>query len=226
MEGQDYEKRSLWIEQPVYHVFNRSIAEFKIFNTDSEFSRIKDSVLYYRQEKPAIKFSRFIKIGEKTKRRYSDKTVLFSDNNKKLVEIIAYCFMPTHLHLILKETKEKGISIFMNNALNSYTRYFNTKHNRKGPLWQARSKRVLVKSDEQLLHLTRYIHLNPVTAYLVDKPDDWQASSYKEYLNSNSNRICKYEDILDIEPISYRKFVNDRIDYQRELAKIKDLILE
>jgi putative transposase len=78
--------------------------------------------------------------------------------------------MPTHIHLVLRQLKDGGISKFMSNILNSYSRYFNIKHNRKGPLWEGRFRKVLVGSDEQLLHLTRYVHLNPVTACLVDKP--------------------------------------------------------
>ncbi len=78
--------------------------------------------------------------------------------------------MPTHIHLILKQLKEDGISAYMSKILNSYTCYFNRRTKRKGPLWESRFKRVEVTSDEQLLHLTRYIHLNPVTAHIVEEP--------------------------------------------------------
>ena len=78
----------------------------------------------------------------------------------------------------------------MGDILNSYSRYFNTKQKRKGPLWEGRFENVLIKTDEQLLHLTRYIHLNPVTAYLVDQAKDWQASSYNEYLENSDFNEC------------------------------------
>jgi putative transposase len=147
---------------------------------------------------------------------------------EKLVEIIAYCIMPTHLHLVLKQLEDNGISIFMNRILNSYSHYFNIKHERKGPLWEGRFKHILVEKDEYLLHLTRYIHLNPVTAYLVNKPEEWFASSYGEYLQDvkKDDKICKYSEILEIEPKSYREFIEDRISYQRELAKIKHLVMD
>ena len=81
---------------------------------------------------------------------------------------------------------------------------------------------------EQLDHLLRYLHLNPSTANLVEKPEDWPYSSYGEYLRKVDNKlaICQYEDIIDVIPSSYRKFVNDQISYQRELARIKNLIIE
>ena len=201
----------------IYHVYNKSIAEFVIFNNDTEFSRIKDTVRYYQIEKQPVKFSQ---IGTYVNNA-EQKSI-----NKKLVEIICYCFMPTHIHLVLKQLMENGISNFMRYILNSYSHYFNIKHNRKGPLWEGNFKKVLVESDEQLLHLTRYIHLNPSTAYLVDNPIGWKWSSYGEYISGNKHGICKFDDVLDIKPDAYKTFVEDRISYQRELAKIKGLFLD
>lgn len=221
-----YVRKDLLVVGEIYHVFNKSIAGFKILNNNSEFSRMMGTIRHYQREKPPVKFSQFIK-STRTKDNQPDETIPLAEK-EKLVEIIAYCLMPTHLHLILNQLKEKGISTFMSNILNSYTRYFNTKINRKGPLWEGRFKNVLVETDEQLLHLTRYIHLNPVTAYLANKPEEWPASSYREYLLkvNDNDRICKYNDILDIEPTPYRKFVEDLVSYQRELATIKELLLE
>ncbi|MCF7887379.1 MAG: hypothetical protein K9L71_03090, partial [Candidatus Omnitrophica bacterium] len=79
---------------------------------------------------------------------------------------------------------------------------------------------------EQLLHLTRYIHLNPVTAYLTDKPESWDFSSYREYISCEKDKICQFDDLLEVKPNSYKKFVKDRISFQRELANIKRLTLE
>jgi putative transposase len=211
----------------IYHIFNKSIAEFNIFNNTSEFLRMLNVIRYYQMEKPLIKFSDFLR---SSRVQLGDVNISFPDrsNKEKLVEIIAYCLMPTHIHLILKQLKESSISIFMNHILNSYTRYFNIRHKRKGPLWEGRFKNILVTTDEQLIHITRYVHLNPVTAYLVDKPEKWPASSYREYLLkvNEMDKICKYDEILNIDQISYKDFVEDRISYQRELAKIKNLLIE
>lgn len=210
----------------IYHLFNRSIAEYMIFNDNSDFSRFIEVMRYYQNESKQPSFSHFNQIQDSLIK--SSKNALVTTRDRKLVEIIAYCIMPTHIHLILKQAKEKGISIFIGNILNSYSRYFNIKHKRKGPLWEGRFRRILVESDEYLLHLTRYLHLNPVTAHLVNTPEKWLHSSYQEYLSNSSidSRLCKYDDVLDIRPVSYKEFVEDRIAYQRELAKIKDLLLE
>lgn len=207
----------------VYHICNKSIAGFKIFNSNPELSRMKETVSYYLYQNHQSKFSKRKKSGEE-----NNKNAAFLSEKDKLANLVAYCIMPTHIHLILKQLKENGISIFMGNILNSYTRYFNIKHNRKGHLWESEFKNVLVETDEQLLHLTRYIHLNPTTAYLANKPQDWPFSSYREFLFKveEDNKICDFKDLFDINPVSYRKFVEDLISYQRELEKIKHLLLE
>lgn len=211
----------------IYHIFTRSIAGFKIFNSDSDFLRIKLALQFYQWERQlSFSLSRFSKFSEEERVAFNADSSM--DGDKKIVEVVAYCFMPTHVHLILKQLKDKGISNFMSNVLNSYTRYFNIKHKRKGPLWEGRFKKILIESDEQLIHLTRYIHLNPVTACIVDNPCNWQASSFQEYIieDAGVNKFCNYRDIIDINPKAYRDFVEDRIAYQRELAKIKDLIFD
>ena len=89
-----------------------------------------------------------------------------------------------------------------------------------------RFKRVLVQTDEQLLHLTRYVHLNPVTSHLVDAPEEWRNSSYDEYLCRSDEKVCRYGDLLDVRPEEYKEFVNDNISYQRERAQLKKLVFE
>ena len=134
--------------------------------------------------------------------------------------------MPTHLHLVLKQLMNKGISLYMGKILNSYSHFFNIKHQRKGPLWESKFKNVLVEDDDQLFHLTRYVHLNPVTSFLVEKPSQWHYSSYLEYISKNKNQRISCTDLIEISPIEYKKFVEDQISYQRELAKIKKVILD
>lgn len=211
------------VKNEIYHIFSKSIANFKIFRSNTEYERIRGLLKYYKIENPFLRFSFFLEI--KNKEEFYKKHFTKKEN---LVEIIAYCFMPTHIHLILKQTKQNGISIFMNNILNSYTRYFNVKTKRKGPLWESRFKNVVIKTNEQILHLTRYIHLNPVTARLIDKPQDWNFSSYKEFLGKTKEeeKMCNFSEVLDIKPETYRKFVNSQIDYQRKLAEVKKMFLE
>ena len=209
----------------VYHIFNRSIAGFKIFNYKSDAERMIDLLKYYQAKSPSVKFSYFARIARHDKERYSKQE---EEHRTILSDIIAYCIMPTHFHLVLKQLDDNGISVFMNNVLNAYSRYFNVKYNRKGPLWEGRFKNRLVRSDEQLLHLTRYIHLNPTTAELVEDPQSWHASSYNEYVSRSDGKkkLCCYRGILDINPSGYKKFVEERVTYQKTLSEIKDLVID
>lgn len=215
-------RKLLIVSGQVYHIFSKSIAEFIIFRNAREYERMIDLLKYYQIEKPPVKFSEFLRRKDKEK-FYSS---CYPVGNDLLLKFVAYSLMPTHIHLVVVQLKEGGVSSFMKRILGSYTHYFNLKIKRRGPLWESRFKNVLVDTDEQLLHLTRYIHLNPTTAGLTNKPHDWEFSSYREYLGETRDKICDFSGLLAIESQSYRNFVEERIDYQRQLAKIKKLILD
>ncbi len=209
------------VENRIYHIFTKSISGYKIFRSYYDYMRMIELLKFYQKENPPVKFSVYIKLRNKNS---SIEEEISRSNN--IVDIIAYCLMPTHIHLILTALKPNGISIFMSNVLNSYTRYFNNKTKRKGPLWQSRFKNVDVQTDEQHYHLTRYIHLNPVTDGLVEKPEQWPYSSYNEYIGKSDNPFCNFTNYLEINPDNYINFVNSRIEYQKELKHLKKLWLE
>lgn len=205
----------------VYHIFTKSIAGYRIFRKKGDYKRFVEMLKFYRHESPPMKFSVYLTLSDKE--HYYQNHLL---TKGYLVEIIAYCMMPTHIHLVLKQLKSSGIVTFMKIMLDSYTRYFNLKNKRKGPLWQGRFKSVLIDRDEYLLHLTRYIHLNPVSDNLIEKPEDWSYSSYPEYLDISRQGICNFPDSIMLTPDEYKKFVENRKDYQRSLTRIKHLLLE
>lgn len=208
-----------------YHIFNRSISKYIIFNDEDDFNRFYELLSLYRFIDFNYKYSIF-----KQLQVFNQKAIIGSltKQNNVFVEIVAYCIMPTHIHLILKQNVDDGISAFISKVLNSYTRYFNVKHHRIGPLWEGHFKNVLVKDDEQILHLTRYIHLNPTSAKLVEKVEDWNFSSYIDYIDSEKTNgtFCSFENLFDFTPAQYRKFVNDRKSYQQELSLIKNILID
>lgn len=210
------------VNDGIYHVFTKSIAGYMIFRSDSDYERMRSQLKYYRIKNPHLRFSHFLELNDK-----ESFHIKYSAGKESLVEIIAYCLMPTHIHLVLRQLKDAGISSFMSNVLNSYTRYFNTKNIRKGPLWEGRFKSVSVDTDEQLLHLTRYLHLNPTTSFLVAHPDDWEFSSYREFIGKkNEDVLCKNSEYLNIPPCDYEEFVISRKEDQQELAKIKHICFD
>ena len=138
--------------------------------------------------------------------------------------------MPNHIHFLLKNLKENGISTFMRKFQDSYAKYFNTKFSRTGVLFQHMFKAVRIETDEQLIHVSRYIHLNPATAYLIEieKLRYYPWSSYPYYVNGDSPIYLSKEQILSFfkSPEDYEQFVLDQADYQRELDQVKHLALE
>lgn len=97
-------------------------------------------------------------------------------------EVHAYCLMSNHVHLLLREKQSGDISLIMKRLLTKYAMYFNRKYQRSGALIAGRYKSVPVEVDEYFIPLQRYIHQNPMNAGLVNKLEEYQFSSFREYL--------------------------------------------
>lgn len=213
------------VNDSVYHIFSRSISGYIVFNNKREYARIIDLLNIYRYKDFNYQYSLFKRLSVSAQENIIKS---LKTKNDTLVEIIAYCIMPTHFHLILRQTSKNGITKYIGKVLNSYSKYFNAKHKRVGPLWANRFKNVLVDDDDQLLHLTRYIHLNPTSANLTASAEEWEFSSYREYLKQikRSEKICVINNLFDISAGKYKKFVDNRKDYQQELSLIKTLLID
>jgi len=207
-----------------YHIFTRSIAKFVVFNDIDEYERLYQLISLNRHAAFNYRYSQFTRLTLRGQDEIINKV---ESQNDHIVDIVAYCFMPTHIHLVLKQTKDGGITKFMARILNGYSKYFNTKHKRTGPLWSGRFKSVMVSHDEQLLHLTRYLHLNPTSADIVKYPSDWPHSSYKEYISDDAtSRICKFSNIIDMSKKEYKRFTEDHKGYQRDISVIKYITID
>lgn len=208
-----------------YHAFSRSISKYIVFNNAEDYSRVIEILNLYRYANFSYKYSKYIQLDAQTQINLAES---LKSKNDLLVEIVAYCIMPTHIHLVLKQIHNDGISHYMAKVLNSYSRYFNVKHKRNGPLWAGRFKSVLISNDNQLLHLTRYIHLNPTSADIVKNPDQWPYSSYTEYTSPDfaGTKICNCKNLIDTTGKEYKKFVLDRKDYQKQISLIKKLLID
>lgn len=213
--------------EEIYHVFNRGVERRTIFTTKWEYQRALELLKYYCFSDLPARFSQVMRLPKDEK----DQMLWdINKNNEKLVEIIAFCLMPNHFHFILKQVKDNGIKIFISNFTNAYTKYFNTKHERTGSLVEGIFKAVRVETDEQLIHLSRYIHLNPVSSFIIPTADleNYPWSSLHQYLEANNDDFCSKEIILGLFPShqDYKKFVFDQIAYAQELEKIKHLAIE
>ena len=218
-------RKVVFAKEETYHVFNQGITQ-QIFFRKRDYLRFLLLIDFYRFP-PKLSFSHWYRLEAGKKEKFLSE---LKKNVPPLVEVLAFCLMPNHFHFLLKQLRSEGISKMIGNLQNSYARYFNLKNERVGPLFQPMFKAVRIQTEEQLIHVSRYIHLNPSSSFLVKIKNlgKYPWSSLQEYLGKRRLDFVKTELITsffkDIK--DYKKFVFDQAEYQRELQKIKQLILE
>lgn len=209
-----------------YHVYNRGVASQPTFSNQKDYERFLLCLSYYRFKDLQLRLSKLLQVHKDEREKILSNLKTADD---KTVDLIAFCLMPNHFHLLLKQISDGGISKFMKQITDGYTRYFNTKHQRVGPLFQGAFKAVRVETDEQLLHLSRYIHLNPLVSLVVRDEYfiNYPRSSLKSYLNGKSDEVNPTPILTHFKsPKDYLKFVMDQVSYGKELERIKHLTLE
>lgn len=205
-----------FVNDQYYHIYNRGVEKRRIFENQRDYQRFLKTLTYYQLEGPKPKLSHYF--------QYQN----FQPNKaQKLVEIISYCLMPNHFHLLVKQLKNGGITDFITHLSLSYTKYYNTKYSRTGPLLQGQFKATLIESDEQLVHVSRYIHLNPLVSFLVKSLEKYPWSSYVEYVMGKPG-ICSKEEILGFfkSAKEYDEFIKDHASYAQELEFIKHKLID
>ena len=171
-----------------YHIYNRGTDKRDIFLSDPDKERFTKLLYLCNGTAPIV--IRDIPI---------DRIYVY-DRRESIVDIGAYCLMPNHFHLLVRERIEGGISTFMRKLSIAHSMYFNKKHGRTGALFESRFKSQHVDNDEYLKYLFSYIHLNPVK--LIDKNWKENGVSDKEKAKNflkNDHKYSSYIDYLNID---------------------------
>ena|SRR3989344_5021811 len=191
----------VYVEDGIYHVYNRGINKMNIFEDTQDHKVFLSFLKRY-----------LLKTDNEVRPRWREELY-------KNIDLLAFCLMSNHLHLLLKQNSLTAITTFMRCISNAYTKYFNNKYERIGPLFQGKFKAVLVNKDEYLLYLSRYIHLNPIghkksiTRSDLARLEQYSYSSYSDYLGKRktewvkSNFIVDYFKKLSPGTLSYKEFV-------------------
>lgn len=187
-----------------YHIYNRGVEKRNIFIGKRDYQQFLLTMDFYRKTPLPAKLSDFKRGMEKIKK---------IETQTALVQIFSYCLMPNHFHFLLKQITDSGITHFLRKFTNSYTRYFNTKYDRIGPLFQGTFKAKLIENDEYLLQVSKYIHRNPLKLRNGDL-HSYPYSSYGYYLSKDKHPFCNTEFILSYfsktnANLSYRSFVEE-----------------
>lgn len=182
-----------------YHVYGRGAAGRTIFKDDQDKRKFLELLQRYLGKEPT-------------------KTVHRTEypNYYDQVELGAFCIMGTHFHLLLWQSKPGMMAKLMQSLLSSYTMYYNKKYKTRGALLESRYRARRITEDNYLLHLTRYIHLNP---------PDWRShdwSSLSHYVNDLNEDWVRPERIIDMYDLTPEKYWDLLADYEEEKDAIEE----
>lgn len=186
-----------------YHIYNRGVEKRKIFLDDQDYA-VFLSLLKRRLDACFVVGSRG--------REY--------DWLANEVEVVAFCLMPNHFHLLLYQIEIDSVTKLLRAVCSSYVTYFNKKYNRIGSLFQSSFKAVGANRNDYLLYLTRYIHRNPQN-YIK-----WEWSSLDYWLGKKEANWVKPYRLNDMNPKEYQSFMADDINYDSNLEDISGILFE
>lgn len=201
----------VYVENGYYHIYNRGVEKRTIFMDHQDyviFLSFLKRYLTHPPEKPNEGRPRFARF----------RTDIF-----ERIQLIAYCLMSNHFHLMIKQSSKEAIIDFMQALINSYVSYFNKRYERTGPLFQGRYKAVLVDTEPYLLHLTRYIHLNPYElGFTGSDLVEHSYSSYKDFLGERHTSWVHPEEILKFFKTAQKIHLKDILSYQSFVEDYKE----
>ncbi len=216
----------------IYHIINRSIEGREIFCKPQDTHRFILGLEFCNTDKSTDLWSLVGSDPTKPSDIAERLKIERGERNNPLVKNLAFTLMPNHIHLILQEIKEGGISKYMQ-KLGGYSTYFNKQYRRTGSLFQSRFKSVPIKDDAQLSKVFVYLHSNPVELWESDwknfkvknkkqaikKLEDYWPSSYNDYIGKPKfPRVITRKFFLDFfgSERACRQVVEDWISFKAE----------
>lgn len=224
-----------------YHIYSRTILNAPEFKNYQNADKLFKTFLLANSTNSGRAFD-YLRNDRSPK---LEKAIEIAKEGKRLVGILCYVIMPDHYHLLIKELKDSGITNFIRKCNISIAKYINIKNNRRGTLFESRFQSKHIDSNEYLLHLSVYIHLNPLDFisgrdWRENKLKDWPSiknklirypwSSLRSFLDEgNENPIISGEEII-LKQFSNRNeyglFLREWAEEGFEVDKIKDMLID
>jgi putative transposase len=202
-----------YVEGGYYHIYNRGVDRRDIFTDPRDSAVFLEYLKEYLSPKNEKELQDRITNQHLTSReRDKEMRHMVLNNYSAQITLLAYCLMPNHFHLFIKQNQQNSIQQLMKSLGARYTRYFNRSHNREGVLFQGVYKAVLLIDEAHYLHLSRYIHKQAISPDPAKQPD--YPSSFPEYLCQRQTSWVHPEEIL-----SYFSTNNDQMSYSAFIAE-------
>jgi putative transposase len=235
-------RKEQFANDEIYHIILRGLDDKLIFKDINDYYRGIFSIYEFnnanrieiRKRREQIK-NRKKKVGG-----VPDSAI---DERDKLVDVLCFCFMPNHVHLLLKQKRDGGIVKFMNKIGSGYAGYFNRKYERKGYVFQNRFRSVPIKDDNQLRVIFNYIHVNPISLIepgwkekgirnldeVISFLEDYKWSSYSDYIGEKNFPSVTERDFLSEilnGVVGCREAIEDWVKYKEEMIRVQNILLE
>lgn len=220
-------KRPQFVNEEIYHIVIRGVGDSLIFKEKSDYYRAISS-LYEFNTTNSVEIR-----GRKTLHQIKINGEAFSVEKDPLVEILAFCLMPNHIHLLLRQVRNHGVSEFIRKLGAGYVGYFNKKYNRKGSLF-IRFQAIHIKDENQLKVVFVYIHTNPISLVVpkwkekgIENPvkviqflENYKWSSYLDYIGKNNfPSVIKKDFFLKIMETeeNCKNFIKNWVKFKAEI---------
>jgi putative transposase len=229
-----------FVNGEIYHIYNRGVEKRDIFKDENDRFRFVFSLYECNDCNTVIMRDRIFQRKERNLRQRPTMAQLSNcpmagysmhknSKRKKLVELFAFCLMPNHYHMIIKQLVDGGISCFMRKLGDSYVKYFNEKHLRKGmgSLFQGKFKARFIRDNDQFVNLVTYIHTNPVgiaeknwkengisdIQIAIDNLNYYRWSSYSDYIGKPN-----FPSIIN-KVFTLKAFAGNENDFEKQGAE-------
>lgn len=215
-------RKITFAEGEYYHILARGVGKQKIFFSERDYARFIFYILFFQATVSILHIGRRVTDFLKTGDFGIPPQTVNEIAKKRSTELVNFTFMPNHIHLTVGEIKKGGISKMMQRALDGYTRYIHTKYKKSGHIFEGPFRAVHIKSNDQLLYLSTYIHKNPKG--LKEWHHKWEQypwSSHQDYAGKNRwGKLLASEIILDqFKSLKeYERFTKESVAKEKEIA--------
>lgn len=211
-------RKYTFTEGEFYHVYAHSVGDMNIFRADRDYERFLTALFVANGKRDISHLDRYNGLNLVSDIR--DGKINIGDN---LLDIVGFCLMPNHFHLILREKKDGNISLFMHRTLVSFAKYFNRKYERRGHVFERTFDAKHLNGDKYLMRALAYVHLNPKDLKGWKKKEaEYPWSSFQDYIGENRwgslLKISFATDYFDSDKNELRHFTETSRNDEYELS--------